>query len=159
MRRAGRNPACPVNVAVEAVCDRWALLVVRDIVFYGKRTFGEFMASEERITTSVLADRLGGLVEAGILLRRQADDDRRKETYSLTEKGLDLIPVLVDLANWGLTYSEIRANPVWIEKSRNDHAALCQMIRDTVLRGGSVYHGEPSVVEQLAADAAASTVG
>lgn len=150
MRRAGRNPGCPVNVAVEAVCDRWTLLIVRDIVFYGKRTFGEFMASEERITSSVLADRLADLVDTGILARRRADEDRRKETYSLTEKGLDLIPVLVDLANWGLTHSEIRANPLWIAKSEKDHAGLCQIIRETVLRGGSVYLGEPSVVEQLA---------
>jgi DNA-binding HxlR family transcriptional regulator len=156
MRRTGRNPGCPVNVAVEAVCDRWALLVIRDIVFYGKRTFGEFMASEERITTSVLADRLAGLVKAGILARRQADEDRRKETYSLTEKGLDLIPLLVDLANWGLAHSEIRANPLWIEKAENDHAGLCQMVRETVLRGGSVYYGDPSVVEQLVAAAVGS---
>jgi DNA-binding HxlR family transcriptional regulator len=154
MRRTGRNPSCPVNVAVEAVCDRWALLVVRDIVFYGKRTFGEFMASEERITTSVLADRLSGLVLAGVLSRRQAEEDRRRETYALTEKGLALIPVLVDLANWGLAYSdEIRANPLWIEKAEDDHAGLCLMIRNTVVRGGSVYFGEPSVVEQLADEA------
>jgi DNA-binding HxlR family transcriptional regulator len=151
MRRTGRNPSCPVNIAVEAVCDRWALLIVRDIVFYGKRTFGEFMASEERITTSVLADRLSDLLAAGILTRHRPETDRRRETYTLTEKGLALIPVLVDLANWGLEYSaEIRANPVWIEKAENDHAGLCRMIRNTVVRGGSVYYGEPSVVEQLA---------
>jgi DNA-binding HxlR family transcriptional regulator len=152
MRRVGRNPSCPVNVAVETFCDRWSLLIVRDIVFYGKRTFGEFMASEESITTSVLADRLAGLVAAGVLTRRQALEDRRRETYTLTEKGLALIPVLVDLANWGLTYSgHIRANPLWVEKAENDHAGLCRMVRDTVRRGGSVYYGEPSVLEQLAA--------
>jgi len=151
MSRTGRNPTCPVNVAVEAVCDRWALLVIRDIVFYGKRTFREFMGSEERITTSVLADRLAWLVEHGILSRQQDDQDRRVETYTLTEKGLALIPVLVDLANWGLAYSsEIRANPLWIEKSQSDHAGLCRLIRDAVLRGESVYYGNPSVVEQLA---------
>ena len=153
MRRAGRNPTCPVNVAVETVCDRWSLLIVRDIVFYGKRTFSEFMASEESITTSVLADRLVSLVGAGILIRRRALEDRRRETYTLTEKGLAFIPLLVDLANWGLTYSDqIRANPLWVEKAENDHAGLCQMIRDTVRQGGSVYYGQPSVVEQLAAE-------
>jgi DNA-binding HxlR family transcriptional regulator len=151
MRRTGRNPTCPINIAVEVVGDRWSLLIIRDIVFYGKSTFGQFMASDENITTSVLADRLSALMRAGILQRRQAEQDRRKETYSLTERGLAFIPLLVDLANWGLAHSEqIRANPLWIEKSERDHAGLCRMIRETVLRGGSVYYGEPSVVEQLA---------
>jgi DNA-binding HxlR family transcriptional regulator len=157
VRRTGRNPACPVNVAVEAVGDGWSLLLIRDIVFYGKRTFGEFMASDEAITTSVLADRLARLVGAEILKRRRADEDRRKETYALTEKGLAFIPLLVDLANWGLAYSaEIRANPVWVEKAEADHAGLCRMIREAVVRGDSIYYGQPSVVEQLASASAAS---
>jgi DNA-binding HxlR family transcriptional regulator len=139
-----------VNIAVEAVCDRWSLLILRDIVFYGKRSFGEFMASEEGITSSVLANRLSHLVAEEILDRRRADEDRRKETYTLTEKGLAFIPLLVDLANWGLTYSEeIRANPVWVQKAESDHAGLCLLIREAVQRGDSIYHGEPSVVEEL----------
>ncbi len=95
MGRRNRNPRCAVNVAVELVGDPWSLLVVRDIVFYGKHTFREFLTSEERITTSVLADRLAALVEHGILTKRRSATDRRQERYELTEKGLALIPVVV----------------------------------------------------------------
>jgi DNA-binding HxlR family transcriptional regulator len=90
---------CPVNVALEAVGDPWSLLVVRDIVFHGKHSLGEFLASEERITTSVLADRLATLVRTGILTKRRSATDGRKESYSLTEKGLALVRVMVELAN------------------------------------------------------------
>ena len=64
MKRTDRKSHCPVNSALEVVGDPWSLLVVRDIVFYGKHAFGEFLASEERITTSVLADRLARLVSS-----------------------------------------------------------------------------------------------
>jgi len=101
VKRTDRKSHCPVNFALETVGDPWSLLVVRDIVFHGKHAFGEFLASEERITTSVLADRLAALVRTGILTKRRSETDRRKESYSLTEKGRALIPVLVELANWG----------------------------------------------------------
>ena len=84
MKRTDRKSHCPVNFALETVGDPWSLLVVRDIVFHGKHAFGEFLASEERITTSVLADRLATLVRTGILAKRRSATDRRKESYSLT---------------------------------------------------------------------------
>ena len=76
----------------------------RDIVFYGKHTFGEFLASEERVRTSVLADPLARLVSGGILSKQRNPADRRREFYSLTGAGLALVPVLVELANWGARY-------------------------------------------------------
>ena len=150
MKRTDRKSHCPVNVALETVGDPWSLLVVRDIVFHGKHGFGEFLASEERITTSVLADRLATLVRTGILTRRRSATDRRKESYALTGKGLALIPVLVELANWGVSYDpDVAANPFWVSKARTDRAGLYQLIRDTVLAGGSVFRGENSVIGQL----------
>jgi DNA-binding HxlR family transcriptional regulator len=139
-----------VNFALEAVGDPWSLLVVRDIVFHGKHAFGEFLASEERITTSVLADRLATLVRTGILTRHRSATDRRKESYSLTDKGLALIPVLVELANWGASHDpDAAANPFWASKAQTDRAGLCRLIRDTVLADGSVFRGENSVISQL----------
>ncbi len=150
MKRIGRNPLCPVNVAVEIVGDPWSLLVVRDIVFYGKQTFGEFLAGDERITTSVLADRLAMLVREGILTKSRSRVDRRREHYALTPKGLAFIPALVELANWGVTYgSDVTANPFWIGKSRDDPRALNKLIRDTVQAGGAVWRGPNSVIDQL----------
>ena len=150
MKRTDQKSHCPVNFALEAVGDPWSLLVVRDIVFHGKHTFGEFLASDERITTSVLADRLAALVQAGILVKRRDPADGRRWAYSLTGKGLALIPVLVELANWGVSYDpEVVANPLWVSKARTDREGLYRLIRDTVLAGGSVFRGDGSVISQL----------
>jgi DNA-binding HxlR family transcriptional regulator len=151
VKRTDVKSHCPVNVALETVGDPWSLLVVRDIVFHGKHTFGEFLASEERITTSVLADRLATLVRTGILAKERIATDRRKESYTLTGKGLALIPVLVELANWGLRYDpEVAVNSLWVAKARTDRDGLCRLIRDTVSAGGSVFRGKNSVIDQLA---------
>jgi DNA-binding HxlR family transcriptional regulator len=150
VKRTDRKSRCAVNSALEVVGDPWSLLVVRDIVFYGKHTFGEFLASEERITTSVLADRLAMLVSSGILSKQRNPADKRRELYSLTDAGLALIPVLVELANWGVRYDpEVVENRLWTSKAATDRTGLYQLIQDTVGRGGSVYRGQDSVIEQL----------
>lgn len=150
MRRRNRNPRCAVNVATEAIGDPWSLLVIRDIVYHGKHTFGEFMASEERITTNVLADRLCRLVESGILTRECDPDDRRREGYELTEKGLDLIPILVDLGTWGAKYgAEVRAYPEWLHAAEIDPGRLYRIVRHAVVAGGSALRGANSALEQL----------
>lgn len=150
MKRADRKSNCPVNSALEVVGDPWSLLVVRDIVFYGKHAYGEFLASEERITTSVLADRLARLVSAGILSKQRDPADRRRESYALTDSGLALIPVLVELANWGVRHDpEVTENPLWTSKAETDRPGLYKLIHDTVAGGGSVWRGNDSVIEQL----------
>ena len=91
---------CAVNYGVELFGDRWSLLIIRDIVFAGKKTYGEFLRSEEGIATNVLASRLAFLEEQGILSRAPNPDDRRKDFYTLTEKGLDLIPLVLNIVLW-----------------------------------------------------------
>jgi DNA-binding HxlR family transcriptional regulator len=150
VKRTDRKSHCPVNFALETVGDPWSLLIVRDIVFHGKHTFGEFLAAEERITTSVLADRLATLVRTGILSKSRDPADRRRESYALTEKGLALIPILVELANWGVSYDpEVVTNPLWVSKAGTDREGLYRLIRDTVLASGSVFRGDDSVISQL----------
>jgi DNA-binding HxlR family transcriptional regulator len=150
VKRTDRKSNCPVNSALEVVGDPWSLLVVRDIVFYGKHTFGEFLASDERITTSVLADRLARLVSSGILSKQRNPADRRRELYSLTDAGLALIPVLVELANWGVRHDpDVTENPLWTSKVQTDRTGLYKLIHDTVISGGSVWRGKDSVIEQL----------
>src|ERR1700709_1350684 len=91
---------CAVNYGVEMFGDRWSLLIVRDIVFSGKKTYGEFLKSEEGIATNVLASRLAFLEEQEILSKAPSPDDRRKDIYALTEKGLDLIPIALQIVLW-----------------------------------------------------------
>ena len=150
IRLPARTSAAGFGEPLEVVGDPWSLRVVRDIVFYGKRTFGEFLASEERITTSVLADRLARLVSSGILSKQRNPADRRRELYSLTGAGLALIPVLVELANWGVRYDpEVTENPLWTSKAETDRTGLYKLIHDTVAGGGSVWRGKDSVIERL----------
>lgn len=80
--------------------DRWTLLVVRDLMFAGKRHFREFLQSEEAISSNVLADRLSSLVESGIVVKSGDPTHTQKAVYSLTEKGLELLPVLVAMSSW-----------------------------------------------------------
>ena len=96
----GRRSDCPINFAVEVLGDRWSLVILRDIVFWGKRTYGELLGSDESIATNILASRLLHLEKEG-LIRRSADvNDRRRDRYDLTESGIALIPVLVELICW-----------------------------------------------------------
>lgn len=97
---------CAINAAVEVFGDPWAMLVLRDIMFGNLRHFRELVAnSEEGIATNILASRLKQLVSAGLLTR---DDARRgqKATYSLTEAGIQALPVMVALGNWGLDHRD-----------------------------------------------------
>jgi DNA-binding HxlR family transcriptional regulator len=150
MGRRNRNPRCAVNVAVETVGDAWSLLVLRDIVFYGKHTFGEFLTSDEGITTSVLADRLAALVEQAILTKRRSATDRRQEHYELTEKGLALIPVLVELGNWGARYGpDVTPHRAWAREARSNPARLHALVRETVAAGGAAFRGPDNVLERL----------
>ncbi len=150
MRRRNRNPRCAVNVAVEVLGDSWSLLIVRDIVFYGKHTFREFLDGAERITTSVLSDRLAALVKEGILDKRRSPTDQRREEYSLTEKGLRLIPVLVELANWGTDHGpEVIPHPKWVEKATTDPAGLHALVRETAAADRAAFRGPDSVLDRL----------
>ena len=97
---------CPINAAVEVLGDPWAMLVLRDIMFGNRRHFRELIAgSEEGIATNILASRLKQLVTAGLLTR---DDARRgqRAAYSLTEAGIQVLPVMVALGDWGLAHRD-----------------------------------------------------
>lgn len=95
---------CAINAAVEVLGDPWAILVLRDIMFGNRRHFRELLAgSEEGIATNILASRLKQLVAAGLLSRDAARRGQRA-TYSLTEAGIRVLPVMVALGNWGLAH-------------------------------------------------------
>ena len=92
---------CPISLALEILGDRWSLLIVRDLMFAGKRHFRQFMQSEEGIASNILADRLARLVEHGVLTKADDPSHAQKAIYSLTPMGIDLLPVLTQLGVWG----------------------------------------------------------
>jgi DNA-binding HxlR family transcriptional regulator len=103
MKQDSRS-TCPISTALELVGDRWTLLVIRDLMFAGKRHFREFLKSEEAVSTNVLTDRLNALVESGIVTKRGDPTHAQKAVYSLTQKGLDLLPVVVAMSAWTQKY-------------------------------------------------------
>ncbi len=132
---------CPVNYGLEAFGDRWALLILRDIIFRGKRTYGEFLKSEEGFATNILASRLDHLIEAGILQLEGDAADGRKGIYTLTEKGLDLIPLLFEMVLWSAKYdsqSEAKRITRLVELIKKDNRKISQKVKEQVKRGEAI---------------------
>lgn len=109
--------------------DRWSLLIVRDMMMRGFRTYHEFLNSEEGIATNILADRLRKLERAGIISTSRDPNDRRKLIYTLTKKGIDLGPVLLELALWSARHSDAEVRRPMIEKMGKNRAAFLAEIR------------------------------
>lgn len=95
---------CPINLSLELIGDRWTLLIIRDMMFAGKKHFREFLQSGEGISSRTLADRLQILHEEGIVTRHDDPSHKLKTIYRLTQAGIDLLPVLVSLGVWGNRY-------------------------------------------------------
>lgn len=111
-----RRSGCPVSVSLEVFGDRWSLLIIRDLMVRGFRTFKDFQGSGEGIATNILADRLKKLQAAGIISTEADPADGRKLNYRLTEKGIDLAPVLLDLLIWGARHESTGASCALVEK-------------------------------------------
>ncbi|MBS1689043.1 MAG: helix-turn-helix transcriptional regulator [Bacteroidetes bacterium] len=95
---------CPISTALDIVGDKWSLLIIRDMMFKGKNTYGDFLNSEEKIATNILADRLSLLESAGVISKHKHPESKAKVLYKLTDKGIDLLPVLVELIEWSEKY-------------------------------------------------------
>lgn len=93
---------CPINLTIQALGDRWSLIVIRDIMFGNRRHFRELLShSEERIASNILADRLKRLVAAGFLAITDDPSHKQKHFYSLTEPAIQLVPLMAQLGAWG----------------------------------------------------------
>ncbi|MEJ7872240.1 MAG: helix-turn-helix domain-containing protein [Rubrobacteraceae bacterium] len=92
---------CPINLSLEVFGDKWSLLIIRDMMFGGKRHYRELLRSEEGISSNILADRLRMLVEEGMITKAGDPTHKQKAIYSLTEKAIALVPVLAHLGAWG----------------------------------------------------------
>lgn len=100
---------CPVNFAIEKLCDKWSLVIMRDILFWGKRTYSDLLNRDERIATNILASRLEYLENEGLIVRTPDPNDRRKELFEATERGIDLIPIIVEMVAWSAKHPDWHA--------------------------------------------------
>lgn len=147
----GRRSDCPVNFAVETLGDKWSLVILRDIIFWGKRTYGEFLKSDEKIATNILAGRLEYLEKEGLIFRSPHATDKRKEVYNVTEQAIELVPMFIEMIAWSAK------NLVWqsmehtgtIQQRRfvertvktKNKTRLIEEVKKTVRRGGCVFEG------------------
>ena len=95
---------CPINFILETFGDRWTLLVIRDLMFHGKRHYGDFLASDEGISTNILANRLQRLERDGVIDKEVDPDNRSRAIYRLTQKGKDPLPVMLEITAWSGKY-------------------------------------------------------
>ena len=98
---------CPISSTLDILGDKWTLLIIRDLMFKGKKTYGEFLQSEEKIATNILADRLLILEKNGIVEKRAFPGNKVKNLYRLTPEGIDLMPALLEIILWGDKYFKI----------------------------------------------------
>lgn len=150
VKRVDNKSHCPVNFALEVFGDSWSLLIIRDIVFWGKKTYGEFLESDEHISTNILANRLAHLEQRGILAKTPHPTDGRKEIYALTDKGLDIIPILLEISGWSSHHDPESVAPKdFVELVYANRDKMFALIRETVKSGGSLFVGRDSVVARL----------
>jgi DNA-binding HxlR family transcriptional regulator len=127
-KTAERRSGCPLNASVEMLGDRWSLLIIRDMMLRDFQTYKEFMECYEGIATNILADRLRRLVECGIIAAKADPSDGRKVIYELTEKGIDLAPVLTEMVLWAAAHEETGNQPL-IKLMREDKKKFMEEIR------------------------------
>jgi DNA-binding HxlR family transcriptional regulator len=100
-RRADHRSGCPINLSLEVLGDTWSLLVIRDLIFGDARHYRELLRAREGIAPNILADRLRKLVALGVVTAEADPTHKQKTRYRLTEMGIALLPVLVQLGSWG----------------------------------------------------------
>ncbi len=98
---------CPVSCSLEIWGDKWSLLIVRDLMFATQCTYSDFLKSEENIATNILASRLQTLEENGIITKSEHPESKAKVLYKLTDKGIDLLPLMIEINLWAEKYFDL----------------------------------------------------
>jgi DNA-binding HxlR family transcriptional regulator len=132
MKEIQHRSDCPIAYSLDYLGDKWVLLILRDLIFTDKSSYGDFLNSDEKIATNILADRLKLLESNGFIRSTVSSEKKNKFIYSLTEKGIDLIPVIVELMIWGSKYDTYDLKDV-VEKLEKDKEGTIQQLRKKLL--------------------------
>ncbi len=142
-KQSAVRSGCPIANALDLLGDRWTLLIVRDLIFERRREFGEFLGAGEGIATNILADRLARLCCAGLVARFDHPTDGKKYVYRITESGLDLIPLLIEMVLWSAKHlSATKAPAARREPHKRRRAAVIAELRRS-LRAELKAAGKP----------------
>ena len=109
MKNTKKRSECPISSSLDIWGDKWSLLIVRDLMFSKQCTYGDFLKSDEKIATNILASRLQLLEENGIIIKNDHPESKAKVLYKLTPKGIDLLPIMIEINLWAEKYSTLPA--------------------------------------------------
>jgi DNA-binding HxlR family transcriptional regulator len=122
-----KRSLCPISTSLEIWGDKWSLLIIRDLMFQKQCTYGDFLKSPEKIATNILASRLLTLEENNIIVKLEHPESKAKVLYQLTEKGIELFPVLIEVSLWAEKYYEIPEDrKLVLEKAKKNKAAFIE---------------------------------
>ncbi|WP_113654638.1 winged helix-turn-helix transcriptional regulator [Pedobacter namyangjuensis] len=104
MSTTKKRSECPISSSLDIWGDKWSLLIVRDLMFSKQCTYGDFLKSEEKIATNILASRLQMLEDNGVITKQEHPESKAKVLYKLTQKGIDLLPMMIEINLWADKY-------------------------------------------------------
>ena len=126
---------CPINYTLEHFGDKWSFLIIRDLMFKGKRHYNEFLEAGVKVSISVLGDRLKKLEEMGIITKGEDTVMKSRIRYSLFQNGIDLLPILMEMIIWGGLNDELTESPKeFIDQALGNRETLLKEIREQLIR-------------------------
>ena len=132
MKSISRRSECPISYTLDIFGDKWTMLIMRDLLLYGKDSFSEFLCSDEKIATNILTDRLNVLLREGFVTKHTAPTNKSKFLYRPTEKAIELIPVLIEITLWAEKYNPAGAPADIIEPLKKDRTKALRNLKNKV---------------------------
>lgn len=132
MKSIQHRSDCPVAYSLDFLGDKWVLLILRDLMFTEKKSYGDFLTSDEKIATNILADRLKLLEANGFIRSAVSPQKKNKFNYSLTEKGIDLLPIIVEMMIWGSKYNPYEKKQL-VKDLEKDKNGMIMQIKEKLL--------------------------
>ena len=132
MKPVNRRSDCPIGYTLDILGDKWTLLIMRDLLLYGKDSFSAFLCSDEKIATNILTDRLNVLLQEGFVTKHTSPENKSKFLYRPTEKGIELLPVLCEITLWAEKYNPAGAPKDVTEPLRKNRAKALRDLRKKV---------------------------
>jgi len=136
MNKTRKRSDCPVSSSLDIWGDKWSLLIIRDLMFAKKCTYGDFLKAPEGIATNILASRLQALEENEIIEKLDHPESKAKVLYRLTRKGIDLLPVMIEINLWAEKYFPIPADrKAMLREVKKDKTAFIKSMTKELRQG------------------------
>ncbi len=120
-----RRSDCPISNVLDFVGDKWSLLILRDLIFFGKSSYSELKNSDENMATNILSSRLERLEKDGLISKQTDSNDKRKKVYAPTQAGKDMLPIMLEMLIWSSKYDpDTNAPKRVIDRAKNDREKL-----------------------------------